>query len=194
MPVVHIRKYKQEGNGEKVPTKKDATIPIHRLKTFIDTFKETDDAIKRFKGDKEFNFRIDFGVNMCVSLSIYPLINIKRWFRPENGELIPTTTGISLTFYQWIEMGDTVLFLRSDCIMEQDEVLVFLDERSLRNCSKCLSSDFFWTETLRVNNGPSFVNIVVHISLNLMCFYNVLSEYRFELFLFVLWFYGFLLQ
>ena len=37
-----------------------------------------------------------------------------------------------------------------------------------------------------MNNGPPFVNIVVHISLNLMCFYNVLSEYRFELFLFVL--------
>jgi uncharacterized protein (UPF0371 family) len=42
---------------------------IHRLKTFIDTFKETDDAIKRFKGHKEFNFRIDFGANWCVSLS-----------------------------------------------------------------------------------------------------------------------------
>jgi hypothetical protein len=59
----HIRKYKQEENGEKDQTKKGATIPIHRLKIFIDTFKETDDAIKRFKGDKEFNFRIDFGAN-----------------------------------------------------------------------------------------------------------------------------------
>ena len=48
----HIRKYKQEENGEKDPTKKGATIPIHRLKTFTDTFKETDDAIKRLKGDK----------------------------------------------------------------------------------------------------------------------------------------------
>ena len=50
--LVHIRKYKQGKNGEKVPTKKGSTIPIHRLKTFIHTFKETDDAIKRFKGDK----------------------------------------------------------------------------------------------------------------------------------------------
>jgi hypothetical protein len=141
--LVHIRKYKQEGNEEKAPTKNGVTIPIHRLKTFIDIFKETGDATKRFKGDKEFNFRIDFGANWCVSLSIYPLINIRRWFRPENGELIPTTTGISLTFYQWIEMGNTVLFLRSDCITEQDEVLGFLDGRPLWNCSKCLSSDYF---------------------------------------------------
>ena len=50
--LVHIRKYKQGENGEKVPTKKGSTIPIHRLKTIIDTFKETDDAIKRFKRDK----------------------------------------------------------------------------------------------------------------------------------------------
>ena len=83
--LVHIRKYKQEGNEEKVPTKNGATIPIHRLKTFIDIFKETGDATKRFKGDKEFNFRIDFGANWCVSLSIYPLINIRRWFRQKNG-------------------------------------------------------------------------------------------------------------
>jgi hypothetical protein len=141
--LIQIRTYKQGGNGVRVPTKKGATIPIHRLKTFINAFKEPDDAIKRFKGDKEFNFRIDFGANWCVSLSIYPLINIRRWFRPENGALIPTTTGISLTFYQWIEMGDTVLFLRSDCITEQDEVLGFLDGRPLWNCSKCLSSDYF---------------------------------------------------
>ena len=50
--LVHIRKYKQGENGKKVPTKKGATIPIHRLKTFTDTFKETDDATKRLKGDK----------------------------------------------------------------------------------------------------------------------------------------------
>jgi hypothetical protein len=29
---------------------------------------------------------------------------------------------------------------------------------------------------LELNNIPSFVNIVVHISLNLMRFYNVLSQ------------------
>ena len=121
--LVHIRKYKQGENGEKVPTKKGATIPIHRLQTFTDTFTETDDAIKRFKGDKEFNFRIDFGANWCVSLSKYPRINIRRWFRPENWELILITTGISLTFYQWINLMDAVLFIRSDCLTEQDEVL-----------------------------------------------------------------------
>jgi hypothetical protein len=37
--LVHIRKYKQGENGENVPMKKGATIPIHRLKTFTDTFK-----------------------------------------------------------------------------------------------------------------------------------------------------------
>ena len=148
----HIRKYKQEENGEKDPTKKGATIPIHRLNIFIDPFKETDDAIKRFKGDKEFNFRIDFGANWCVSLSKYALMNIRRWFRPENGELIPTTTGISLTFYHWIKVRDAILFLRSDCLTEQDEVLGCLDGRPLWNCSKGLCSDYFWTETLRVHH------------------------------------------
>jgi len=44
--LVQIRTYKQGENGAKVPTKKGATIPIHRLKTFIDAFKETNDAIK----------------------------------------------------------------------------------------------------------------------------------------------------
>lgn len=141
--LVHIRKYKRGENGEKVQTKKGATIPIHRLKTFINTFKETDDAIKRFKEDKEFNFRVDFVANWCLSLSKYPLINIRRWFRPENGELIPTTTGICLTFYQLIKVRDAVLFLRSDCLTEQDEVLGCLDGRPLWNCSKCLSSDYF---------------------------------------------------
>ena len=141
--LVHIRKYKQEENGEKVPSEKGATIPIHRLKTFTDTFKETNDAINRFKGDKGFNFRIDFGANWCVNLSKYPLINIRRWLRTENGELNPTTTGISLTFYQWIKVRDAVLFLRSDCLTEQDEVLGCLDGRPLWNCSKCLSSDYF---------------------------------------------------
>ena len=114
----HIRKYKQEENGEKVLTKKGATIPIPSLKTFTDTFKETDDAIKRFKGDTEFNFRFDVGASWCVSLSKYPLINIRRWFRPENGELIPTTTGINLTSYQWMKVRDAVLFLRSNCLTE----------------------------------------------------------------------------
>ena len=73
---------------------------------------------KWFEGDKEFNFRIDFGANWCVSLYKYPLINTRRWPRPENGELIPTTTGINLTFYQWIKVRYAVLFLRSDCLTE----------------------------------------------------------------------------
>jgi hypothetical protein len=50
--LVHIRKYKHGENGGKVPTKKGATISIHRLKTFTDTFKETDDATMRCKGDR----------------------------------------------------------------------------------------------------------------------------------------------
>jgi hypothetical protein len=87
-----------------------------------------------------------------VSLSKYPLMNIRIWFRPENGELIPTTTGISLTFYQWIKVRNAILFLRSDCLTEQDEVLGCLDGRPLWNCSKCLCSDYFWTETLRVHH------------------------------------------
>ena len=82
--LVHTRNYREGANGEKAPKKKGATIPIDRLKIFTDTFKQTDDAIKRFKGDREFNFRIYFGANWCVNLSKYPLINIRKWFRPEN--------------------------------------------------------------------------------------------------------------
>jgi hypothetical protein len=38
--LVHTRNYREGENGEKAPKKKGAMIPIDRLKTFIDTFKQ----------------------------------------------------------------------------------------------------------------------------------------------------------
>ena len=48
--LVHIRKYKQEGNGEKVPTKKGATIPIHRLKPSLTPLKKHTMLSRGLKG------------------------------------------------------------------------------------------------------------------------------------------------
>lgn len=142
--VVHIRKYEQGPNGQKIPTKRGATIPIHRLDAFTELFAETDQAIKQFKADKTFSFRSEFGGQWWLSLDKFPLINIRKWFRPANGDdLLPTKTGISLTFYQWLRVKDAVLLMKKDFFTENNEVVRCGDGKELWNCSKCLCADCF---------------------------------------------------
>jgi hypothetical protein len=62
-------------------------------------------------------------LNYLSPLSLLKMVSTRE------RELIPTTTGISLTVYQWIKVRDAVLFLWSDCLTEQDEVLGCLDGR-----------------------------------------------------------------
>jgi len=99
--LIHIRKYEDGPLGNKIPTKTGATIPIHRLDGFIETFDDTDEAIKKCILDKSFSVRMEFGANWCVTLKKSPLVHIRRWFRlPSTEEMLPTKSGIGLTFFQ----------------------------------------------------------------------------------------------
>jgi hypothetical protein len=132
--LVHIRKYKQGENGKKVPTKKGATIPIHRLKIFIDIFKETDDAIRRFR-----LIPVVVGISSPFSGRNHLLIFISGYLDRLTHQLAPKSirklnslSPLNLLIASSVsKVRNAILFLRSDCLTEQDEVLGCLDGRPL---------------------------------------------------------------
>lgn len=142
--LIHVRKYEDGPMEKKIPTKTGATIPIHRLKGFIESIDDTDEAIKKFIQDKSFSFRKEFGANWCVTLEKYPLINIRRWFRlPSTEEMLPTKSGIALTFFQWNKVKDCMLIIKSDFLTDTQEVAKCPDGKDLMSCSKCLCDECF---------------------------------------------------
>ena len=147
--LIHIRKYERRDDGKLFPTKKGIALNLEKWKKLQYWCLEAiDSALEQYRESQTVDFNVHLGGNYHVSVkSGYPLVNIRRWFTPEDREeLTPTKTGIALTFLQWDKLKSAMLLVEELLDGELDKVS-FCEEfhqnqEGALTCSNCNPNDF----------------------------------------------------
>ncbi|XP_021365772.1 uncharacterized protein LOC110458416 [Mizuhopecten yessoensis] len=87
----HIRVYEKRLDNTTYPTKKGIVLDLEKLTKLLTWYvDDVDEAIKEYDDDnKDVDLHIHLGCNYYVSLKQgYPVVNIRRWFLPDNEEQI----------------------------------------------------------------------------------------------------------
>ncbi|XP_033758273.1 uncharacterized protein LOC117340619 [Pecten maximus] len=143
---VHIRVYEKGQNNSTYPTKKGIALDLEKWMKLITWYADAvDDAIKGYDDNRDTDLHLHLGANYFVSVKQgYPVVNIRRWFLPENEESIkPTRKGITLTFRQWEKVKDSMLVLKDLIGAELDNVRFceladdHQNQMGMLQCSNC---------------------------------------------------------
>ena len=147
--LIHVRKYDKRDNGTIFPTKKGIALNLEKWKKLQYWCLEAiDSALEQYRDSKTVDFMVHLGGNYHVSVKTgFPLVNIRRWFTPENQqELTPTKTGVALTFLQWEKLKSAMPLIEELLNGELDKVS-FCEESHQNQegalaCSNCNPNDF----------------------------------------------------
>lgn len=144
--LIHIRKYEKRFDGSLYPTKKGIALNLEKWKK-LEEWKsaQIDSSIEEYKNFEKVDYMAHLGSNYHVSLcNAFPLVNIRRWFLPEDEqEIKPTRTGISLTLPQWEKLKMAMTVVR-DILGDELEKVSFcelsdshLGQMGYLTCSNC---------------------------------------------------------
>ena len=140
--LVHIRKYEKNDEGRLYPTKKGIALNLEKWKKFSECVsEEIDRVIHTYRENQPVNFMFDLGDDYYVSVnSGHPLVNIRRWFVPQDQqELKPTRTGIALPFWQWEKLKMAMIVAKDMLTVEQTHLGFCQDIESHQNLLSALN-------------------------------------------------------
>ena len=147
--LIHVRKYEKRDDGKLFPTKRGIALNLEKWKKLqYWCLENIDSALEQYRDSKSVDFMVHLGGNYHVSVkSGYPLVNIRRWFTPEDREeLTPTKTGIALTFLQWDKLKSAMLLVEELLNGELDKVCfceeTHQNQEGALTCSNCDPNDF----------------------------------------------------
>ncbi|OWF48793.1 hypothetical protein KP79_PYT14618 [Mizuhopecten yessoensis] len=139
--------YEKRQDNTTYPTKKGIALDLEKwlnLHCWLqDTVNETIEAYDDPVIDADM--MIHLGSFYYVSLKQgYPVVNIRRWFLPENeDEIKPQRTCITLTFKQWGKLKDAMIVLQDMFGSEMDKVTFrelsddHQNQMGMVECKKC---------------------------------------------------------
>ena len=144
--LVHVRKYGKQNDGGLFPTKKGIALSLEKWKK-LEEWKAQfiDEEILKYRNNQEVDYMAHLGGNYYVTLKKgYPCVNIRRWFLPENQqEIVPTKTGIALSFDQWEKVKLAMILVR-DLLKNQLDNITFCEftdshagQLGALRCSNC---------------------------------------------------------
>ena len=142
--LIHVRKYDRRDDGTLFPTKKGIALNLEKWKKLQYWFLDlVDKALKEYRDSKQVDIDVHLGENYRVTVkSGYPLVNIRRWFIPDGQEkLVPTKTGIALTFEQWDKQKSDMPIVEELLNGELDKVIfceeLHQNQEGALTCSYC---------------------------------------------------------
>lgn len=116
--IVHIRWYKED-NGRTFPTKKGVCLTPMRFSALVDLLDDVDKAYARVSSTADAWETLHLGGPLYVSVKHgFGCINIRYFFKADDGRVLPTKQGVALSLPVWRELKKAAVDLK-----QQDPIL-----------------------------------------------------------------------